>query len=451
MWPFTRRRVDSPLTEKIEPPPFIARATPFVERKASAVGALISARVLNLPQWPRRSFEQSAKEGYQQNPVVNACVWKTTRAAAAVPLAIMRGEEEVDIPELRALLHRPNPAQDGEALRQALLSDLMLAGEFFAERVDLGKRPKELYRWSPAKTAVKPGADGFAAAYVFKIGDKERTVEVDLSKGIAPVLHVRDYHPTDDWRGLPSIDPAAFSIDAHTGALRWNVALLRNGAQPSGALVYAPKDGSDKLSDEQWARLKAELEESFSGSQNAGKPLLLDGGLDWKEMGFSPKDMNFAEGLNSAARLIALAFGVPPLILGIPGDNTFANYAEANRAWYRETILPLLSQWCRAMSWWIGPAFGEDIRIEPDTDDLEVFADERAAEWDRIEKSTSLTINEKRELQGRAPVKGGDVILVSSTLIPLEAAGETPEGNATPADDETEDTGDDDGLEEPAA
>ncbi|WP_159728361.1 phage portal protein [Methylosinus sp. Ce-a6] len=446
VWPFTRRRADAPLTEKIGPA-IISAATKvgkqIIEHKASAVGALISARVLNLPQWPRRSFEQSAKEGYQQNPVVNACVWKTTRAAAAVPLAIMRGDKEVDIPELRALLNRPNPSQDGPAFVQATLADLMLAGEFFAERVDLGKQPKELYRWSPAKTAVKPGADGFAAAYTFKVGDKERTVDVDLSKGNVPILHVRDYNPTDDWRGLPSIDPAAFSIDAHTGALRWNVALLRNGAQPSGALVYAPKDGGDKLTDEQLARLKAELEESFSGSQNAGKPLLLDGGLDWKEMGFSPKDMNFAEGLNSAARLIALAFGVPPLILGIPGDNTFANYAEANKAWYRETILPLLAQWCRAMSWWLGPAFGADIRIEPDADDLEVFADERAAQWDRIEKSTSLTINEKRELQGRKPVKGGDVILVSSALIPLEAAGETLQGGAAPEDDETDDVSDD--------
>jgi HK97 family phage portal protein len=449
VWPFTRRRADSPAAEKVEPAVFSSpTATPRHEAKASSVGALISARVLNLPQWPRRSFEQSAKEGYQQNPIVNACVWKTTRAGAAVRLAIMQGDKEIDIPELRALLNRPNPAQDGPAFVQATLSDLMLAGEFFAERVDLGKRPKELYRWSPAKTAVKPGADGFAAAYVFKVGEKERTVEVDLSKGNVPILHVRDYNPTDDWRGLPSIDPAAFSIDAHTGALRWNVALLRNGAQPSGALVYAPKDGSDKLTDEQWARLKAELEESFSGAENAGSPLLLDGGLDWKEMGFSPKDMNFAEGLNSAARLIALSFGVPPLILGIPGDNTFANYAEANKAWYRETILPLLAQWCRAMSWWICPAFGADIRIEPDADDLEVFADERAAQWDRIEKSTSLTINEKRELQGRKPVPGGDVILVSSALIPLEAAGETLQGGAAPEDGADGDTGESAATEE---
>jgi len=430
MWPFSSRKIEAPHVE-----PKIA-ASPMIERKDSRIGPLISARVLDLPQWARRNFDQSAREAYQQNPVFNACVYKTARAAASVPLAIMRGEEEADIPELRALLNRPNIAQDGEAFRIATLSDQMIAGEFFAERVDVGKRPKELYRWSPGLTTVDPGADGFPQSYTFKLANGKRTVPVDLKAGNVPILHVKEYNPTDDWRGMSNVDPAAFAIDMHTGGLRWNNALLKNGAQPSGALVYAPSEGTQQLSEEQWDALKRDLEEVYSGSKNAGKPLLLQGGLDWKEMGFSPKDMNFEDGMNSAARLIALALGVPPLILGIPGDNTFANYEEANKAWYRETILPMLTQWCRAMSWWIGPSFGSDVSIVPDTDDLEVFADERAAEWDRIEKSTSMTINEKREHQGLPPVSGGDVILVSSMLVPLEAAGAMPEGGASESDDD---------------
>ncbi len=426
VWPFSRSKSTAFA---------VIPQAPVAEVKASAVGSMIAARVLKMPQWARRDWEQVAKEGYQQNPVVNACVYLTARAAASVPLAIMRGETQVDIPELRALLNRPNPVQDGEAFRQATISDFMLAGEFFAERVDLGKTPKELYRWQPGRVTVNPGDDGFPSGYTFKINGQSRTVEVDFVRGKVGVLHVRDYHPTDDWRGLPNVDPAAFSIDAHTGALRWNKALLDNGAQPSGALVYSPKEGPDKLTDEQFQALKRQVDEMISGASNAGKPLVLDGGMNWVEMGFSPKDMNFGEGLNASARLIALAFGVPPLILGIPGDNTFANYAEANKAFYRQAVLPLLAQWCRAVSWWIGPAFGSDISIVPDTDDLEVFADERAAEWDRIEKSTSMTINEKREKQGLGPAPGGDVILVSSMMIPLEAAGEKPAGGAAPEDD----------------
>jgi HK97 family phage portal protein len=420
MWPFS-----SPKAEPVALP---------VEKKESAVGAIISARVLRLPQWPSRSFEQIAKEGYQQNPIVNACVYMTARAAASIPLCIQRGETETDIPELRALMNRPNPIQDGEAFRIATISDLLLAGEFFAERVDVSKKPKELYRWQPGQVSVDPGPNGFPKSYTFKIGNSERVVPIDVVKGIMPVLHVKEYNPLNDWRGQPNIDPAAFSIDMHTGALRWNNALLNNGAQPSGALVYAPKEGSDKLTEEQWMRLKAELDESFSGTKNAGKPVLLDGGLDWREMGFSPKDMNFGEGLHEAARLIALAFGVPPLILGIPGDNTYSNYTEANKAFYRQTVLPLLGQWCRAMSHWLGNAYGADISIVPDVDDLEVFADERAEQWDRIEKSNAMTINEKREAMDLPPVPGGDVVLVPSSMVPLEVAGSMPEGGPEPQD-----------------
>jgi len=427
--------------------PFTRKTAPVVEHKASSVGAIISARVLNMPQWAQRSFEQIAKEGYQQNPVVNACVYLTARAAASTPITIMRGEEEADIPELRALLNRPNPMQDGEAYRIATISDLLLAGEFFAERVDMAQKPKELYRWCPGVTSVDPGPQGFPQSYTFKMAHGKRTVPVDFTKGNVPILHVKEYNPLNDWRGQPNADPAAFAIDMHSGGLRWNNALLNNGAQPSGALVYSPKEGGDKLDDGQFARLKAELDESFSGAKNAGKPLLLDGGMTWQEMGFSPKDMNFEGGMNASARLIALAFGVPPLILGIPGDNTFANYAEANKAFYRQAVLPMLAQWCRAHSWWIGPAFGSDVSIVPDTDDLEVFADERALEWERVEKSTSMTINEKRKHQGLDPVTGGDVILVSSTMIPLASAGQDLAGGSEPEDDaagETDDAADED-------
>ncbi len=80
---------------------------------------------------------------------------------------------------------------------------------------------------------------------------------------------------------------------------------------------------------DQFARLKAELEASFQGTRNAGRPLLLEGGLDWKAMSLSPRDLDFMEAKHAAAREIALAIGVPPMLLGIPGDNTYSNYAEA--------------------------------------------------------------------------------------------------------------------------
>ncbi len=129
-----------------------------------------------------------------------------------------------------------------------------------------------------------------------------------------------------------------------------------------------------KLSPDQFERLKAELEDELSRARaNAGRPMVLEGGLDWKEMGFSPKDMDFIEAKNGAAREIALALGVPPMLLAIPGDNTYANYAEANRAFWRQTVIPLLRRVTDGLVQSVGTRFEEGLRLEPDLDQVEAL------------------------------------------------------------------------------
>jgi HK97 family phage portal protein len=151
---------------------------------------------------------------------------------------------------------------------------------------------------------------------------------------------------------------------------------------------------------EQFERLKAELEDGFQGPRRAGSPLLLEGGLDWKPLSLSPKDMDFVEAKAAAAREIALAFGVPPLLLGLPGDSTHANYAEANRAFYRQTIIPLVKRTAESLAHWLAPAFGEPLALEPDLDAIEALADERESLWRRVSAAAFLTDDEKREAVG---------------------------------------------------
>ncbi|MEK4035633.1 phage portal protein [Methylocystis sp. IM2] len=150
------------------------------------------------------------------------------------------------------------------------------------------------------------------------------------------------------------------------------------------------------------ARLKQELEENFSGADNAGRPLLLEGGLDWKALSLSPKDMDFAESKASAAREIALAFGVPPLLLGLPGDNTFSNYSEANRAFWRQTVLPLVTRVQKSFQGWLQPGFAP-FRFDYNADRLEALAAERASEWERVGGAAFLTLDEQREALGYGP------------------------------------------------
>jgi phage portal protein BeeE len=77
-------------------------------------------------------------------------------------------------------------------------------------------------------------------------------------------------------------------------------------------------------------------------------------------MSLSPKDMDFIEAKHVAAREIALALGVPPMLIGIPDDNTYSNYQEATRTFWRSTVLPLVTRAAKSLSSWLAPAAGSD-------------------------------------------------------------------------------------------
>jgi len=144
----------------------------------------------------------------------------------------------------------------------------------------------------------------------------------------------------------------------------------------------------------------AEMESYHQGARNAGRPMLLEGGLDWKPMGFSPSDMEFQKTKEAAAREIAVAFGVPPMLLGIPGDATYANYQEANRAFYRLTVVPLVTRVSASVSHWLGQHLGEQVSLSPDLDQVPALSAERDAQWARVGAAAFLSDAEKRVILG---------------------------------------------------
>jgi len=189
---------------------------------------------------------------------------------------------------------------------------------------------------------------------------------------------------------------AGQAIAIHNAASGWNRSLLENAARPSGALVYEGADGSS-LTTDQFERLRAELSSAFAGEGNAGRPMLLDGGLKWQSMALSPADMDFAVLKSAAARDIALAFGVPPMLLGLPGDNTYANYREANKALWRLTLLPLASKLLAALREGLAPWF-PDARLAIDLDSVTALSEDRERLWSQISEADFLSREEKRAL-----------------------------------------------------
>jgi HK97 family phage portal protein len=376
------------------------------EAKASRTAQVLAFASGGRARWTPRDYAALAREGYLTNAIVHRAVRLIAENAASCAFLLYEGAREPDDHALSRLLARPNARQDGASFFEAVYAHMLLAGNAYVEAVMLDGEVRELHALRPDRMRVVPGADGWPEAYEYAVAG--RSVRFDqLAMPLPPILHLTFFHPLDDHYGLAPIEAAAVAVDTHNSAARWNKALLDNAARPSGALVYAGPEGA-VLSDQQFERLKRELTDTYQGAANAGRPLLLEGGLDWKAMSLTPKDMDFLEAKHAAAREIALAFGVPPMLLGIPGDNTFANFQEANRVFWRQTVLPLASRTGAALAQWLAPAFGEGLRLVVDVDRIDALAADRAALWERVASAPFLTLNEKREATGYAPRADGD-------------------------------------------
>ncbi|MCC6918084.1 MAG: phage portal protein [Alphaproteobacteria bacterium] len=371
-----------------------AGAPAVPESKAAGYG-FVALHMEGEARWTRRDYAGLAREGFMRNPVAHRAVRMIAEATAAMPWLVYEGADDLAAHPLLDLLERPNPAQAGAAFMEALYGYLLISGNAYVQLIDSGAEARELHLLRPDRVTVATDAGGWPVALDHR--ENERRQRIPLGEGGA--LHLKLFHPLDEHYGFPPLEAALMALDIHNAAGRWNQALLDNSARPSGALVYAPKEGGN-LTDEQYERLKAELEDGYSGAARAGRPLLLEGGLDWKAMGLTPKDMDFMEARNGAARDIALAFGVPPMLLGIPGDNTYANYQEANRAFYRLTVLPMVMRTARELSAWLSPLFGDDVRLWFDADQVFGLTGERDALWARVGAADFLSEDEKREAVG---------------------------------------------------
>jgi HK97 family phage portal protein len=378
------------------------------EVKRSATGALIALHVAGRPVWTPRNYQALAREGFNGNAVGYRCVRMIAEAAASVPWLLYVGEGELSEHRLLDLLLRPNPGMSGQTMLESFYGHLQVAGNAYLEAVSVAGEVRELHVLRPDRMKVVPGKDGWPEAYEYSANGATVRFEQQGGEAVPPILHLRLFNPTDDHYGLSPLEAAAANIDIHNAAGAWNKALLDNAARPSGALVYTGAGGEANLSEDQFERLKRELEDSYQGKANAGRPLVLEGGLDWKPLSMSPKDMEHIEAKHVAAREIALAFGVPPMLLGIPGDNTFANYAEANRTFWRQSVLPLVARTAEALSHWLGAGFSEEVRLGYDVDRIEALSQEREALWMRVEQARFLTVNEKRAAVGYGPIAGGD-------------------------------------------
>ena len=371
------------------------------EQKASATAPVVAFHGTGRAAWSPRDTASLIRNGFAGNPVGFRCAKMIAEAAAAVPFVLQDAERRYELHPVLSLLQKRNEIDGTASFLESAFGSLLLTGDAYLEaaglNIDKGG-PEQLYVLRADRMRVVPGADGWPVAYEYSVGSKK--VRFDMRQELPPILHIKAFHPLDDHYGMSPLQSAAPAVDVHNAASRWSKALLDNAARPSGAIVYKGNDGAGSIGNDQYTRLVEELETHHVGARNAGRPMLLEGGLDWKPMGFSPSDMEFQKTKESAAREIALAFGVPPMMLGLPGDNTYSNYQEANRAFYRLTVLPMVSKVMASLSGWLNVWTGAEVTLKPDLDNIPALAGERDAQWARVAGADFLNTAEKRSLLG---------------------------------------------------
>ena len=200
-------------------------AAPVVERKASATGPVIAwAGAGGRVGWSPRDVGSLTRLGFMANPVGFRAVRLIAEAAAALPLVFQDAGRRYDLHPLMALVARPNAGQGRAELLEALYAQLLLAGNAYLEAVPgSGRLPGELHVLRADRVTAVPGPDGWPVASDYTVG--ARRVRFDLGGAVAPVCHLRSFHPQDDHYGFSPLQAAAVAIDVHNAASAWSKAV----------------------------------------------------------------------------------------------------------------------------------------------------------------------------------------------------------------------------------
>lgn len=395
--------------------------------------------------WTPGDYYSLSKAGYENCMAVYACVSLIARSAAGIEWTATVNEKDVPKHPILKLLNHPN---DDEGRRQFItkcFSFYLLSGNRYVLAGRIGSQPP-LALWVPRPDRMKvlPGGKGqLVAGYEYGSPGQLPIIEPSL------VMHSKLFHPTDDFYGLSPLSVAAHAVDVSNMSAEWNARLLQNDMRPPGALST---DG--RLDDAQFTRLKDMMKQEWQGYENAGQPLLLEGGLKWVNFMLTAKEMDWLNTTKFNRRDIASVFNVDPCLIGDSEYATYSNKVEARRGLYEDNVIPLMDELGDDLNFWLSPMFGAGVVLGINKDKIPALQENREKVYSYIGSSDFLTVNEKRLACGYETLgKIGDIVLTSFSRIPLDQisstvyidpALENPDAdpNANPPDEANADEGD---------
>lgn len=302
--------------------------------EGKATGGLLTFGLEGAPQYPAADYAGNARAGYEKSDIVYACIMER---ATTAPQAVLRvydadGEEVPDHP-LRAVVARPNPLMSEFELFELTIIHLDLAGNAFWEKVrDRTGRVVELWPLRPDRVEIIPSPRRGVGGYVYRLGAETYTYPAE------DIVHFKYPAPLNDFWGMPPLRAALRQIATDNEGTDLTKLLLQNRAIPG--VVITTQQALDEATTR---RLTARWRERFGGNRR-GDPAFLQAGMDIKTVGLNMQDLAFPDLRNVAESRICGVFGVPPILISAKvglDRSTFANYEEARRSFWEETISTL--------------------------------------------------------------------------------------------------------------
>lgn len=394
----------------------IAVATPRIDdTKASIVAPLIIPVAPNTPIWTRRDYGRLSEEAYIRNVIGHRCIRLVARNVARLPWIVTRGKVEIETHPLKELMRRPNPIRGGARFWQDVISFYKLSGNAYIEAVrpglapdqiaSKGFPPNELWTWRTDRVQVVASINGVPGGFRYQSYRGEKTIPVDNVTGHGSVLHLKDFHPVDDWYGLASTEAAAYAIDQHNSASAHNRSLLGNGAAPAGAFVFKERLAPDQIRD-----AEANLRNRIMGTKHSGTPLVLGGDWSFETWAQSNRDMEFVEMMRQQARNICQAFDVPHVLV-VEGESTYANREQAYLELFEIAVIPEAEMLRDDLNNWLKPMYGDDVELAIDYDQIPALTPRRIQHATMVRDDWTadlITLNEAREARQWEPLEDGD-------------------------------------------
>lgn len=402
-----------------------------IEKKESRTARVLASTNWGRASWTKEDYRNFAEEAYLKNVIAYRCIAEIALSGGMVPWKLYTKDAnnkdvEVINNPYASRVKRANPKESWNWIVMRTLAFLSLAGNAFLERVGPDSGPnrgiyQEFYSLRPDRMdAMQDPRTGRIGRYEYStgLGDPAKW-EVDPITEICNILHLKEFHPIDDFWGAAPTKSAAREIDIYNEMTEWNKKLMENNARPGMIFMI---NGS--LSPDAFDRLELQLKEDFSGSANSGRNLIVEGdsGSSVQPYGWSPMEIDHLEGGREIARRICHGYRVPPQVVGIPGESKYKNYEEARLHCWEDTVIPKLSFFRDEVNNWLFPE--GDLFFNYCLDNIAALAIKRQMFWERAQQSDFLTINEKREMVNKDPIDGGDVVLVPATMIPIGVASE---------------------------